>query len=138
MMFMLCLGVIFLLFAPWMVQLYGAEADVAELATVVLRISAFELPFLAICIVLFCALRGAGDTRSPLYASLVGNFVFRLGMVHFFTFPCKGWGLGWGLAGAWCVMILYWGSRSAILWWIFKRGSWKRIHEREKARDARN
>ncbi|HUT23776.1 MAG TPA: hypothetical protein VM492_05490, partial [Sumerlaeia bacterium] len=84
-------------------------------------------PFLAFCMLLAGSLRGAGDTRSPLYASLAGIFFFRLGATYLFAIV-----FGWGLVGVWLATAFDWAARTLCLWWVFRRGVWKLIHEREK------
>ena len=128
---MLGLGAVFVLFAPSGVAAFGATPGVLRQAGLALQISALELPFLAFAIILSASLRGAGDTRSPLCVTLVCLVLFRLGVVYLFAIP-----FGWGLAGVWLGTAVDWAGRTAGLWWFFRRGVWKRIHEEEKRREA--
>jgi len=121
------LGALFVLFAPQFVVIFGATPEVLRLAGLALQVSALELPFLALYMLLAGSLRGAGDTRSPLFASLAGIFLFRLGATYLFAIV-----FGWGLAGVWLATALDWAARTLCLWWVFRRGVWKLIHEREK------
>jgi putative MATE family efflux protein len=127
--FMVGLGVVFVLFAPLFVYAFGATPAVLNLAGIALQISALELPFLAFSIILSSSLRGAGDTRSPLYVTVVCIFIFRLGGVYLLAIV-----FGWGLPGVWLATSLDWACRSFGLWLFFRRGVWKLIHEREKAK----
>ena len=124
---MLAIGLLFLLGAPAGARLFGATPEVVKMAGVALQISALELPFLAFAIILSASLRGAGDTTSPLYVTLVSLIIFRLGAVYLF-----GITLGWGLGGVWFATALDWIARSAGLWIFFRKGPWKMIHQREK------
>jgi putative MATE family efflux protein len=126
--FMVGLGAIFVIFAPWGVHAFGATPGVLRLAGLALQISALELPFLAFSIILSASLRGAGDTRSPLYVTAVCLVFFRLGVVYLFAII-----FGWGLPGVWTATALDWACRSFGLWLFFRRGVWKLIHEQEKA-----
>lgn len=127
--FMVALGTMFVIFAPWGVHAFGATPGVLRLAGIALQISALELPFLAFSIILSASLRGAGDTRSPLYVTAVCLVFFRLGGVYLFAII-----FGWGLPGVWLATALDWACRSFGLWLFFKRGVWKLLHEQEKAR----
>jgi Na+-driven multidrug efflux pump len=80
----------------------------------------FQLP-LALSIVYTSALRGAGDTKFPLLANVVGIFVVRL--------PLAWWAgvvLGGGLLGAWIAMSADVVVRSLLLLWRYRRGAWVR------------
>lgn len=126
--FMIGLGTIFVVFAPWGVHAFGATPEVLQLAGVALQVSALELPFLAFSIILSASLRGAGDTRSPLYVTAACLVILRLGVVYLFAIS-----LGWGLPGVWIATALDWACRSFGLWLFFRTGVWKLIHEQEKA-----
>jgi putative MATE family efflux protein len=126
--FMAALGTIFVVFAPWGVHAFGATPGVLRLAGIALQISALELPFLAFSIILSASLRGAGDTRSPLYVTAVCLVVFRLGGVYLIAII-----FGLGLPGVWLATALDWACRSLGLWLFFRRGVWKLLHEQEKA-----
>jgi len=122
---MVALGALFILFARKAVVLFGATPDVLSLAGIALQISALEHPLMAFVMILSGGLRGAGDTRSPLYVTLVCTFLFRFATVYLFAIV-----FGWGLPGVWFATAVDWGGRSLGLWWIFRRGVWKLIHEK--------
>jgi putative MATE family efflux protein len=117
-------AVLFLVFARGFVGVLAPKATPAVLdqASTALRISAAELPFLAAAMVLGGALRGAGDTRSPLVVAFVGVWLIRVPLGYVLAVPMK-----WGLAGAWAVMIVDWAARAGIFWLLWKRGRWKTL-----------
>jgi putative MATE family efflux protein len=115
-------GVLFVLSAPPIVQIFGSTPDVLALAATVLAISAVELPGLGMQMIVAGGFRGAGDTRTPLYVTLVGVLVFRLALVYLLAIQ-----LGLGLAGVWWGAALDWTGRAALLWLFFRRGTWKQI-----------
>jgi putative MATE family efflux protein len=129
--FTLFMGIVFLLTASRFMSIFGATPEVLRVAAICLRISAIEVPFLSFSIILSASLRGAGDTASPFWASLVGILVFRLSAAYLFAIV-----LGWGMAGIWLATAFDWFARSAGLWVIFRRGLWKSLHEAEKRRYA--
>ncbi|MCX7920245.1 MAG: MATE family efflux transporter [bacterium] len=120
--FMLGLGIIFVSFAHSIVVLFGATPEVIRLAGLALQISALELPFLSYTMILSGCLRGAGDTKSPLYNMIVCVLLFRFGVVYLFAIT-----FGWGLAGVWLATAIDWFGRTVGLWYVFKRGKWKLI-----------
>jgi Na+-driven multidrug efflux pump len=83
----------------------------------------------AITFIFMGALRGAGDTLSPLYVGLVSLLVFRLGGVYVLAYT-----LHLGLAGVWLATALDWCVRAIGLGWFFKREAWTLLHEKEKRR----
>lgn len=125
--FMSALGLIFIVFARQVVVVFGGTPEVLRLAGIVLQISALEHPLMAFVMILSGGLRGAGDTRSSLYVTLVCIFLFRFATVYLF-----GITFGWGLPGVWLATAVDWGGRSLGLWYVFRRGVWKIIHERER------
>ncbi len=124
--FTISLGILFALFARHIVVIFGATPNVLHLASIAIRISALELPFLSFSMILIGALRGAGDTKSPLYIMLICIPIFRFGVLYLFAIV-----FGWGLAGVWLATALDWAFRTLGLWWIFNRGVWKSIHEKQ-------
>jgi putative MATE family efflux protein len=124
---MLAIGAVFVAFAPVGVRVFGATPGVIRLAGTALQIAALELPFLSFAIVFSSALRAAGDTRSPLWVNLFCLVTFRLAGVYLL-----GVYVGWGLPGVWLATAIDWAARGAGLWFFFRRGAWKYIHQREK------
>jgi putative MATE family efflux protein len=113
--------VILLLLRRWAVGMFMPDADVRHLAIACLIIGAFELPALGFLFTFAGALRGAGDTRSPMVVSLAGTFVLRLPLVYLL-----GIHLNMGLRGIWYGTLLDWIGRAILIHAIFRSGSWKR------------
>ena len=67
------------------------------------------------------AFRGAGDTVTPLYASFVGNWLFRVPLAFL---AAQVWHLP--LIWIWGTLILDHIARAAWLLWSFARGRWRR------------
>jgi Na+-driven multidrug efflux pump len=68
------------------------------------------------------SLRGAGDMRTPVYATMVGTFLFRVPLVYLFAIV-----FGWGLNGVWLGTAADWTARAVLIYFLFRRGAWKRI-----------
>lgn len=119
---MLAMGALFVIFAPHMASAFGAEADVLALASVAVALSALELPSLAFYMIYSGALRGAGDTRSPMIVSLFGSIVLRVSLVWLLAV-----GLGMGLAGVWIATAIDWFGRAVLVYLLYRRGRWKQL-----------
>ena len=78
--------------------IYRVIPDAAVVAAVVtlLRIAAFFELFDGLQVVATGALRGIGDTRSPMLAHFIGYWVIGMPVVYSLCFP-----LGWGARGIW-------------------------------------
>jgi len=122
-------AVVFIGLGPQIAALFGATDRVVDLAGMAVRLSVLELPFVGIAFIFVGALRGAGDTTSPLYVGLVSILIFRLGGVYLLAYA-----LNLGLAGVWLATALDWLVRAIGLGWFFKREAWILLNEKEKLR----
>ncbi len=91
-----------------------------DLTVTFIRIHATSIPAVGVFFTLSGALRGAGDTRWPLYASLAGTYAVRLPLSAFL-----GYGLGLGIAGVWIGLPAEYYLRSVIVSRRFRGGAWK-------------
>ncbi|NPA47391.1 MAG: MATE family efflux transporter [Thermococci archaeon] len=104
--------------------------EVMHLAVIYLIIAAVSEVPLGWMFVLSGALRGAGDTKSPMYVTAVSKLVFRIIPAYLlgFGFTVLGYTFsGLGVVGAWIAMTEEIFVSTAMLWWIFKRGKWKSV-----------
>jgi MATE family multidrug resistance protein len=76
--------------------LFTPEADVIAAGMTLLRIAAFFQLFDGLQVVATGALRGAGDTRTPMLCHLTGYWVIGLPLGWLLCFP-----LGMGAPGLW-------------------------------------
>jgi putative MATE family efflux protein len=117
---MATMAVILLLVRTSVLDIFNPEAEVRGLALACLVIAAFELVPLGFIFTYAGALRGAGDTRSPMIVALVGTFLFRLPLVYALAIP-----FGLGLKGIWYGTLIDWIGRAVVIYVIFRRGKWK-------------
>jgi MATE family multidrug resistance protein len=93
---MSCAALALLIFPFWIARLFTPEQDVIVAGMVLLRIAAFFQLFDGLQVVATGALRGAGDTRTPMLCHFTGYWVIGLPL---------GWWLcfreGMGAAGLW-------------------------------------
>jgi putative MATE family efflux protein len=115
-------GLVLFFLADPMARLFIGDPDTVGYAALWIRLLAFSMPAVGIFFTLAGGLRGAGDTRWPLYASTTGIYAFRLTLAAF-----VGIYLGFGVVGAWLAFIVEYYARSAIIFWRFRSGAWKTI-----------
>jgi multidrug resistance protein, MATE family len=75
---MSCAAIALLVFPFWIARLFTPEADVIAAGVVLLRIAAFFQLFDGLQVVATGALRGAGDTRTPMLCHFTGYWVIGL------------------------------------------------------------
>ena len=114
------MGLIFIFFGPWIIRLYNNNPDVIAQGTVALRIVGLIQPAQSTQFILAGGLRGAGDTRWPLYSSAIGIWGFRVLLALLFV-----QNFGWGLAGAWTALGIDQLVRSGMILYRYRSGHWK-------------
>jgi putative MATE family efflux protein len=113
------LGALFVALRIPMARIFTADPKVvADLDPFILLLG-IALPFLVAHFTLGGALRGAGDTLTPLKAAVLGNWVFRVPLGYLF-----GQLLGLDLFWVWAIMLIDHVSRAAWLLWSFHFGHW--------------
>ncbi len=120
--FMIVVGVIFYISAPFLAGICTKDAEVSILVVKVLRIIALFQPFLSMTFVITSALQGAGDTKFPMYSTLIGIWGIRVLGVYFL-----GIVLNMGLVGVWLAYAFDISIRGTILMTRFLKGKWKLI-----------
>jgi putative MATE family efflux protein len=109
-----------LLLAPrLMAKLYTDSLPVIDMSVMALRLIGWFEPIQAAMFVIMACLRGAGDTRYPLYVSLAGVWLVRVVFSNIFV------SLGWGLQGAWYAMAMDITVRSVLAFWRYRTGKWQ-------------
>ncbi|HEX7024229.1 MAG TPA: MATE family efflux transporter [Gemmatimonadales bacterium] len=114
------IGVLFVAFAPWLVNPFSADPEVRRIATLALRIVAAGFPFYAYGMVLTSAFNGAGDTWTP---TLLNLFCFWLWEVPLAWVLSKQ--LGWGPAGVFASIAIAFSTLAVASAVLFRRGKWK-------------
>ncbi|WP_297067506.1 MATE family efflux transporter [Thermococcus sp.] len=106
---------------------YGTVLHLASIYLLIVGIS--EIP-LGWVFVLSGSLRGAGDTKSPMYVTAVSKLFFRIIPAYLLGFGFSVGPLsfrGMGVVAAWIAMSLETFTSAAMYWWIFRRGKWKHV-----------
>ncbi len=112
-------GVLLFVFPRQLMGLFSNDPAVIEEGIGALKIIAFIEPLFNATIVLTGILRGAGDTKVPLYASLGGMWFIRLISAYIFINV-----LGWGLRGAWLGMGIDLAVRFVIVFYRYIKKDW--------------
>jgi Na+-driven multidrug efflux pump len=116
-------GVLFVLFAPNIVDIFTADPAVAMYGTRTLRTIALGFPFYAYGMVFTQSFNGAGDTRTPTYINL---FVFWLFEIPFAWLLAKP--LGFGPQGVFAAATVAFCTLAVVSALLFRRGRWKLKH----------
>ena len=116
------IGVVFYGAAEWIFAWMHTDADVRSAGVPALRLAAFFQPMLAAGIVYVGALRGAGDTRSPLAVTLTSLIFIRMPLGYLFGFT-----LGYGLIGMWVGICGDMTVRALLAGAMYVRGHWIKL-----------
>ncbi|HFI2462356.1 TPA: MATE family efflux transporter [Streptococcus suis] len=108
------LGTILFFGAPSFALLFTKDLEAVRQVVTALRIDAFNQPGLAVSLIMAGALQGLGDTKSPLYSTVIGIWGLRvLGVV------VLGQMFGLGIAGIWLSILIDLLLRATFLTWRF-------------------
>jgi MATE family multidrug resistance protein len=105
-----------------LVGIFTDDPEIIATGARCLRIAAVAQPLMALTDGMAGALRGAGDTRSPMIAAIAGPLLVRLVLCWLLAFH-----LGLGLLGIWIGTTVDWAVRGAFLALVFARGRWRNI-----------
>jgi len=118
------IGAILFVFAPQIIAIFNEAGDelVAEAGIAYLRINALVEPFLALAIVMRGGLDGAGDTRPPLYYTILSQWLIRLPLSYALVMT-----LDMGISGAWYAMAFSTTIQGVLTANRFRSNKWKYI-----------
>jgi putative MATE family efflux protein len=115
------LAIVFL--APTVAGWFGATgSDTVRLTVYFIYILGAAQPLMAMEYALGGALRGAGDTRFPLFAILTGLFCFRLAGSALVRFAFEG-----GVVAVWSCLLADYFVKASLLAWRFASGRWQHV-----------
>ncbi len=118
-----CAGALLYVAAPMVVGLFCPDTpEVTRMGTSALRIVAVAQPFMAINHVLAGGMRGAGDTKWPMYIAGASSWGVRVVLTYLLVIT-----LGMGLNGAWYAMVADLIIRALLFRVRFQTGKWKEI-----------
>ncbi|MGE5584750.1 MAG: MATE family efflux transporter [Bacillota bacterium] len=115
-------GLAFFLVPHLIIRVFTNDAEVIRVASVCLRIAAFEQVFIGMTDTLCGSLRGAGDTRTALRITATGTWLVRMPLVVLAIHV-----LHLGLPAVWVITCLDWAARSALAARHFRAGRWQEV-----------
>ena len=121
------LAAFFIFCSQYVVRLYTNDPNVAALSAGVLKLIALGMPGICTQLPVAAGLRGARDTRFPLYASMAGIWIFRVLLAYPFIYT-----FGWGLTGAWVTIVLDQTTRAVVVYARFKTDKWQHIGQKRQ------
>jgi putative MATE family efflux protein len=119
---MASMGIVFFFFPYVLLKTFTTDEAVVELGTVFLKIVALLQIPLALTMVLAGSLRGAGDTRFIMGATMIGMWGVRVPMAVIASL----W-LHASIFVVWTAMIADWTVRMGLLLWRYQSERWQRI-----------
>ena len=117
---MASMGVVFLVFAPFLIGIFTSDSDVSPYGIQCLRIVSAGFLFYGYGMVLTSAFNGAGDTRTPTLINIFSMWVFEIPLAWVLAYP-----LGFGPKGAFIALSLGFSTMAFLSGWIFSKGNWK-------------
>ncbi len=105
---------------PYILSLYNLSPEISKIAyQLILVHDGFALIIWPISMVLPNALRGAGDSKFTMYASIVSTVVFRMVSAYIFSIV-----MGLGVYGLWYAMVVDWTARIFINLYRYYSNKW--------------
>ena len=121
MIFLGLVGLVFVLFAPFIISLYDPAPEVAPYGIDCLRIVSYGFLFYAYGMVLGQSFNGAGDTWTP---TIINLFVFWLWEIPL-AYVLGVW-LGMGPRGVFFAITISFSTLAVVSALVFRRGRWKK------------
>ncbi|NJX16764.1 MATE family efflux transporter [Tamlana crocina] len=120
--FMGIISIVYLVFAPQIIELFNATSDVVKYGSKCLRVIAAGYIFYGYGMVVINAFNGAGDTKTPTYINFVCFWLLQLPFAYFMalTLDFGPMGVFWAITLAEVVIAIV-----AMIW--FKKGRWKTV-----------
>lgn len=112
--FMSCSGLVLFLFSRSIARIYSPQPEVVHAGAILLIVAAIFQLFDGLQVVATGALRGAGNTRAPMFANLVGYWLIGLPLGGYLCFKA-----GLGAVGMWmglCLALILIGSVLLGVW----------------------
>ena len=116
------IALIFFIFPEELAGIFSTDNEVIEVTADIVKIIAIFQPALSCSVVITSALQGAGDTKYPMIATLIGIWGVRVTGAGVF-----GVWLGMGLVGVWLSYALDISLRSIILMRRYIKKKWLKI-----------
>lgn len=122
MIYLVCIAVLFWLFAPFLVGVFSDGEEVGNYGVSALRIVCLGYFFYGYGMVLAQAFNGAGDTMTPTWMNAFCFLVLQIPIAWYLSST-----LGWGAQGAFAAVPLSESFLAILSAVLFQRGKWKLV-----------
>lgn len=119
--FMAVCAVAFLAAPRWLLGLYTADPRIVEVGMGLMVMAAAFQVFDGAQVAGLCSLRGAADTRMPMWITILGYWVIGAPVAYLLGFHA-----GWGAPGIWAGLVVSLVIVSVLLAWRTRRVLWDR------------
>lgn len=119
---MCTMGIGLIIFGRQIMEAFSSDPTIVTVGTAALRVIALSQPFQALGQVMAGSLRGAGDTKFPMYATGLSVWLIRLPFGVLF-----GPILGLGLPGVYISNVMDAAARAVANYLRFRAGKWQRL-----------
>jgi putative MATE family efflux protein len=113
-------GILFLVFAPFLIGIFTTDAEVVPYGVRCLRIVAAGFFFYGYGMVLTQAFNGAGDTRTPTWINLFCLWLWEIPLAWGLAYPA-----GLGPTGVFIAVSVAFSTLALVSAWMFSKGTWK-------------
>jgi putative MATE family efflux protein len=118
-----CLALLFIFIPDLLLAIFGiTDPVVVRLGTQLLRYLSVSGFFITVALTFTGGLQGTGDTRSPLYITLVSQVVVPMGLCFLLQSMDR-----LEAAGIWTAIVLGHATRCVLSVWRFEQGKWRHI-----------
>ena len=121
--YMFVLGLTYFFLGAYWFRLFTTDAEVLRHGTMYMHFAAFTQVPLATALVLAGALRGAGENRWVMFASILFGWGIRIPVAYVATGV-----LGGGAQWAWFTVVLDWTVRAGWMYLRFRSDNWRLAH----------
>jgi putative MATE family efflux protein len=115
------MGLVFFFGGPWIMTLFTDDPEIIAQGAAALKVIAFSQPGQAFGMVLAGSLRGAGDTRYPMFTTAAAMWFVRLPLAW-----VLGITLGFGLVGVYAGWVVDTVVLSLLNWARYRTGKWQK------------
>ncbi|MBQ1448349.1 MAG: MATE family efflux transporter [Erysipelotrichaceae bacterium] len=132
--------VVVLIFAsPLLFRIFTKTPELIQLATNMIRIMAIGYIWFGLSQVLLGIMRGAGDTMTPMYQSIISTILIRVPLAYLFASYTKSelfpHGSPYALSTS---LLISWVAGAIMAYFLFKNGKWReRMHRSMSSNKAK-
>ncbi|MBR5226380.1 MAG: MATE family efflux transporter [Clostridia bacterium] len=123
---------IILFFGKYLMQIFTDTAELVDLSVYIMRILAVGYIAMAVTQCLAGVMRGAGDTVTPMWLSLISTVIIRIPIAYGISFATRTPELPFGRLE--CIhisLLVTWLAGAAMHTFFYLRGNWKKLGGKE-------